>query len=283
MASMIEKYKAEALRLATETLNSGGRVALYDYRDLSDPYTPVEHCNFETCTLEVFENELAVIQADGGGDGPESLLSASFHTMTSLKWKYGATKSLVVLTDADFLSPDRDGMTFDEVVKVSKKIDPVNFYIITDSYYEDDYNDLATQTGGKVVTNFDELSLLTDYIMERYDSLPRVEEDDSVVTPPIIKIDQVEPVDDGVRIKFETDGVRTLVILNDTILGATEENEVSIFGLDRNVKNRISLIPLGEDVRGEGVEVELDSYGGDDNGNETEILNIPKTPNTGKK
>ena len=64
---------------------------------------------------------------------------------------------------------------------------------------------------------------------------------------------------------------------------SAEENEVSIFGLDRNVKNRISLIPLGEDVRGEGVEVELDSYGGDDNGNETEVLNIPKAPNTGKK
>ena len=116
MKSMIDSYKAEALRLATETLSSGGRVALYDYRDLDDPYTPVEHCNFETCTLEVFENELATIRADGGGDTPESLLSASFHTMQSLNWKYGATKSLVVLTDANFLSPDRDGMTFDEVV-----------------------------------------------------------------------------------------------------------------------------------------------------------------------
>ena len=283
MASMIEKYKAEALRLATETLNSGGRVALYDYRDLSDPYTPVEHCDFETCTLEVFESELATIRADGGGDTPESLLSGSFHVMTKLKWKYGSTKSLVVLTDADFLSPDRDGMTFDEVVKVSKKIDPVNFYIITNASHGDDYNDLATQTGGKVVTNFNELNLLTDYIMERYDSLPRVEEDDSVVTLPTIKIDEVESTNDSVRVKFETDGIRTLAILNDMILGATEENEVSIFGLDRNVKNRISLIPLGEDVRGEGVEVELDSYGGDDNGNETEVLNIPKAPNTGKK
>ena len=34
MASMIERYKAEALRLATETLDADGRVALYDYRDL---------------------------------------------------------------------------------------------------------------------------------------------------------------------------------------------------------------------------------------------------------
>lgn len=285
MADMIEKYKAEALRLATETLNSGGRVALYDYRDLSDPYTPVEHCNFETCTLEVFENELATIQADGGGDTPESLLSASFHTMTSLKWKYGATKSLVVLTDADFLSPDRDGMTFDEVVKVSKKIDPVNFYIITNSYYADNYSDLAAQTGGKVVTNFDELSLLTDYIMERHDSLPRVEEDDSAITLPTIKLKEVGPAGDSVRIKFETDGIRTIVALNDKILGVTEENEISIFGLDENVKNRISLIPLGEDIRGEGIEIELDGYGGDNNdsGNSTDILDIPKAPNTGRK
>jgi hypothetical protein len=205
--------------------------------------------------------------------------------MTSLKWKYGATKSLVVLTDADFLSPDRDGMTFDEVVKVSKKIDPVNFYIITNSYYADNYSDLAAQTGGKVVTNFDELSLLTDYIMERYDSLPRVEEDDSAITLPTIKLKEVEPANDGVHIKFETDGIRTIVTLNDKILGVTEENEISIFGLDENVKNRISLIPLGEDIRGEGIEIELDGCGNDNNngGNSTDILGIPKAPNTGRK
>ena len=294
MASMIEKYKAEALRLATETLNSGGRVALYDYRDLSDPYMPVEHCNFGTCTLEVFENELATIRADGGGDTPESLLSASFHTMQSLNWKYGATKSLVVLTDANFLSPDRDGMTLDEVVRLSKTIDPVNFYIIVDPAYGIYYDDLAEQTDGKVVTNFDELSLLTDYIMERYDSLPRVEESEPLERPSL-EIKEIAAINGGVKVKFETNGVRTLVALNDAILGITEVNEIVISGLDIAAKNILSLAPLGEDIRGESVEVDLAGYGGvverDINANSsvvtvvmngTEVI-LPKAPNTGKR
>lgn len=293
MVSMIEKYKAEALRLATETLNSGGRVALYDYRDLVDPYNPVEHCNFETCTLEIFGNELATIRAEGGGDTPESLLSASFHTMQSLNWKYGATKSLVVLTDANFLSPDRDGMTLDEVVRLSKTIDPVNFYIIVDPAYGVYYDNLAEQTDGKVVTNFDELSLLTDYIMERYDSLPRVEESEPLERPSL-EIKEIEPVDGGVKVKFETNGVRTLVVLNDAILGVTDADEIVISGLDIAAENVLNLVPLGEDIRGESVEVDLAGYGGvverDINTNSsvvtgvmngTEVI-LPKAPNTGK-
>ena len=258
MASMIEQYKAEALRLATETLESGGRVALFDYRDLNDPYDLVQHCDFENCTLEVFRNELEGIQANGGGDAPESLLSASFHTMESLHWKQGSTKSLVILTDANFLMPDRDGMTFDEVVALSKRIDPVNFYIITDAQYGEDYAALAEATDGRVVTNFDELSLLTDYIMERYDSLPRVEEMEAPVELPKIEVVSVIQESDGVvKIGFTNSGERAIVVLNDKILGMAEGSEVIISGLDASISNIVTLVPLGEDVRGEGVEVKL--------------------------
>ncbi len=286
MAGMIEQYKSEALRLATETINSGGRVALYDYRDLSDPYIPVEHCNFETCTLEVFKNELAKIRADGGGDTPESLLSASFHAMQSLKWKYGSTKSMVVLTDANFLAPDRDGMTLDEVVRLSKTIDPVNFYIITNPDYDDYYSDLAMQTGGKVVTNLDELNLLTDYIIERYDSLPRVEESLDATIRPTIKIKEVDRIDDEVKVSFETDGAQTLIILNDMILGTTQENEITISGVRSLMKNELKLVPLDNDARGEEVVVNLNGYGSHGTTSSTSTastFSIPKAPNTGKK
>lgn len=299
MSSMIEEYKNEALRLATETLDSGGRVALYDYRDLGDPYTPVEHCNFETCTLEIFKEKLSEIKTGGGGDTAESLLSASFHAMKALKWKYGSTKSLVVLTDANYLSPDRDGMSLDEVVKVSKNIDPVNFYIITKSGYADYYTDLAARTDGKVVTNFDELSLLTDYIMERYDSLPRVEETEPLELP-TLEVEEVAAVYGGVRVKFKTSGTKTIVILNDAILGVTDENEITIESLDSAANNKLSLMPLNNDSRGESIEIDLSGYGAEihrenDNSNNSEKIDIdntvimngsemilPKAPNTGQ-
>ena len=264
MASMIEQYKAEALRLATETLAAGGRVALFDYRDLRDPYDLMQHCGFEDCRLEVFEQELATIAAGGGGDTPESLLSASFHAMQALNWKQGSTKSLVVLTDANFLTPDFDGVTIDDVVVLSKRIDPVNFYIVTNAEYGGDYAELADRTSGRVVTDFEELSLLTDYIMERYDSLPRVEEGSDLAELPVLEVTEITRGTDSVTIKFVTTGTRTIVALNDKILGVTEGNEITVGGLDVGVDNMITLVPTGNDVRGEGADIRLSmgGYGG---------------------
>lgn len=273
MGGLIDSYKEEAYRLAKETLDSGGRVALYDYRDLSDPYPVNERCNFETCTLEVFRAELDKITVDGGGDWAESLLSASFNAMKALKWKYGATKSLVVLTDAGFLMPDHDGITTSDVVALSKSIDPVNFYIITEESNREIYQELADSTDGKVVTNLDELSLLTDYIMERYDSLPRVVEDETTVTLPTLKVKNVtRPSASEATITFETNGIKTLVALNDRILGITTENIITIGGLDSSVTNSVRLVPLSEEVRGEGETVKIDAV---------EMV-IPKAPNTGQ-
>ena len=273
MADMIDDYKAEALRLAKETLDSGGRVALYDYRDLADPYEAVEHCNFETCTLEVFERELASIEAYGGGDEPESLLSSSMKMMTNLNWKYGSTKSLVVLTDAGFLAPDRDGVTLKDVTDLSKRIDPVNFYIITKNLVAGEYTELARETDGLVVTNFDELSLLTDYIIERYDYLPRVYETEEIVERPSLEIKRSEFISDNTaKISFETTAEKTIVIVNDQILGTTTEKEITIEGIDS--KNcQIMLVPMDDEWRGDGVLVSLV--------NNVERV-IPKTPNTGR-
>ncbi len=273
MRSLINQYKDEAYRLATETLESGGRVALFDYRDLNDPYPLKERCNFDTCTLELFQEKLGEIEVGGGGDTKESLLSASFNVMQTLTWRYGATKSLVVLTDAGFLEPDRDGITISEVVKLSKSIDPVNFYVITEPKNESAYQGLAELTNGQVVTNLDELSLLTDYIMERYDSLPRVEESDVFISKPTLKIISTHQNSaNEITIDYDTDGIKTLVVLNDRVLGTIAENSITISGLDPSVDNSITLIPLSEEVRGEGESVNLKAVD----------MILPKAPNTGQ-
>lgn len=278
MSSMIKKYKAEALRLAEKTFAADGRVALYDYRDLQEHYEPVEHCNFETCTLEIFQQELGKIQTSGGGDTPESLLSGSLHVMKNLTWNYGSTKSLVVLTDADFLAPDRDGVTLDEVVELSKQIDPVNFYIITNSGHADSYEELARRTDGKVVTDFNKLSLLADYIMERYDSLPRVEEktDRGAILPTleILKTEQISSSE--VLVEFTTSGEKTMIILNDTILGITGKTEIVLTDLDSAQENFLTLMPILGDERGKGETIELELK----NMDTLDIL-IPKVPDTG--
>lgn len=295
MSSLIGQYKNEALRLAEKTLSSGGRVALYDYRDLSDDYTPVERCNFETCDLETFKTKLNEITVSGGGDTPESLLSASVHVMKSLNWKFGATKSLVILTDAGYHSPDRDGTTFYDVKKLSQEIDPVNFYVITNSAYADFYEDLAKATDGAVATNLDDLGLLTDQIMERYDTLPRVEEELEASAEPLptLKITNVEEIScNSVKITFKTTGVRTLVALNNAILGVTEGNEITFTDLNCDIRNDILLVPLTETARGDAAsvtfgpnptaeDVNFDAASATDAAEAPTL--IPKAPDTGRQ
>ena len=260
MSYLISEYKAEAYKLAEKTLSSGGRVALYDYRDLNDPYDPVEGCSFETCTLESFQAALDKIAADGGGDEPESLLSASFHAMKSLNWNFGSTKSLVILTDATYHSPDRDGVTFYDVTTLSKQIDPVNFYIITLPELQSDYAALAEATDGAVVSTVDDLSELTETIIARYDSLPRVEEDlssDALITPHLEITNINYLTSDTATIDFTTDGAKTMVILNDAILGVTDETSINLSDLRPEEENILTLVPFLNDVRGESVSTEL--------------------------
>lgn len=277
MSGLIDKYKDEAARLAEKTWAAGGRVALYDYRDYQEGYGPKQHCSFETCNQETFTAGLNAIHVSQGGDAPESLLASSLHVMQELNWKQGSTKSIVVLTDAGYHDPDYDiGKTTQlDVVRMSKKIDPVNFYVITEPENVDSYRNLTNETDGKVVTTVDDLSELTDYIIARYDSLPRVEESDDMMTLPEITVDAVEDNGNNVTVRFRTTGSRVLVILNDTILGAADGALVTITELNRTTENRIMLVPLGDNVRGEGAEIILDELG-------SAALPMPKTPNTGR-
>ncbi len=258
MSEHIDEYKAEALRLARQTLNAGGRVALYDYRDLIDSYIPVEHCGFDTCTLESFEEGLENIIAEGGDDEPESLLSASLHVMSSQSWRLGSTKSLVILTDAGYHSPDLDGTTFYDVKTLSKKIDPVNFYIITTPEHYGDYESLAQATDGAVMTLADDLSILTDTIMERYDSLPRVEEDMGNSPIPSLIVDSMEFLSPSeTRVNFTTDAPSTIVLLDDVILGITNETSITFSNLDSITYHEVVLTPLSQEARGESVILKL--------------------------
>ena len=305
MEETIDEYSATALRLAAETINSGGRVALIGYRDLADPYTPLMYCDFESCTLDVFKESLLNIETENGGDEPESTLSAAMFAMENLNWAYGATKSLIVMTDASFLSPDRDGTTIQDVVSLSKSIDPVNIYVITDESMDETTTLVAALTGGEVVLSAYDFELVSDYIMERYDSLPRVED----IAPselPTLEINDVSWISDTeVKINFRTNGTKVLVAVNDMVFGWTGDDSITIGELDSTAENTVTLTPVSDTRRGEAVNVlvetggyggEADGYGGSvadkhSEGEDTTIsgeisepmtIVVPKAPNTGQ-
>ena len=260
MNKIIEVYRDEVFEMAKATLESGGRVALFDYRDLEFGYEPVEHCNFETCTLEVFKNELYSIEIEGGGDEPESMLSASLHAMNTLDWKFGATKSIVVVTDIYYLEPDRDGTVLDDVVKLSKRIDPVHFYLATDVDERERLTPLAERTGGEVVTSPRRLHSLIDEIIQMNDGLPKViepETESEIATKPTLEIVNYEISDGRIVLEVSGDMTNTIVILNDSILGMTSENRIQITDIDTTFQNTITLLPINNEIKGEAKEMVL--------------------------
>jgi len=165
MASYVDKYRTEVMRLARLTLENSGRVALYEYRDLNDPFDLKRLCDF-SCSLSEFEQKLNAIKTGGGSGKTGSLLNGALGVMNSLEWRKGATKSIVVLTDATYLAPDRDGTTLAQVVRRSLEIDPVNIYVIAEEDVKSAYAELTELTGGKVF-GVDEMDALTDYVVSR--------------------------------------------------------------------------------------------------------------------
>ena len=278
MSWMIDRFKSEAIRLANETFEAGGRVALYDYRDLADPYEPVARCNFETCTAENFSTFLNKIVAYGGGDDEESLLSASVKVMNELSWQRGATKSLVVLTDAPFLSPDRDKTTAEDVINLSKRIDPVNIYIITTGstlLKHPEMAELAESTGGFATSKLGELNLLTDYIMDRYDTLPRVEETVDESPVPTLDINRVTDKGNTAEIEFTGTATGAIITLGDAVLGMTDSNSIAISELDRTIENTIRLVPINDSRKGTAAEVILPIMDITTIADETDVADMP--------
>lgn len=168
MSSMISAYKNEAQKLATSVKSGGGRVALFEYRDLKEDFVPTELCDF-SCTVDELNSQISGLKTKGGGDTNESALSAISVALDSLDWSNGATKSIVLLTDAGYHDPDYDpaATKLSDVVKRSLEIDPVNIYVVTNSGTKSEYAELTTLTGGQVFDIATGLELSTETILAR--------------------------------------------------------------------------------------------------------------------
>lgn len=164
MQSAIGTYRREALKLANRAIANGDRVALYTFGDLKQR-SAHQLCNFTT-DLVTFESALESIRPTGGDDPDESALSALLYVMNTLKWQKGANKSIILLTDASYHSPDLDGTTLPQVVQRSLEIDPVNVYVITESYATKWHQSLATATGGTVFSR-DKIESAIEQILSR--------------------------------------------------------------------------------------------------------------------
>ena len=164
MYSLLNSYKAEARRLAKETIDAGGRVALYSYGDLEE-HRAKRLVDFGA-SFKQFSSALEEISPKGGGDEEESFYSAIKDILINQDWHVGATKSIIVLTDAPALIPDRDGTTPEQIFIKTLEIDPVNVFLITkDEATANTYQNFIFSTNGQTFITVDTTS--TDYLLNR--------------------------------------------------------------------------------------------------------------------
>lgn len=166
MSSSIAKYQDEAKKLAANVYANDGHVALFEFRDLKEEFPTRELCSF-SCSEEELYQAIDQLKTSGGGDEKESLLSAVMTVMNTTSWHNGAAKSVVALTDAGYHNPDYDGTTYVAVTDRSLEIDPVNIYVITTSSQVHKYSDLTVDTGGRVFSLNDDISLSSNQIFSR--------------------------------------------------------------------------------------------------------------------
>lgn len=291
MTKQIALYKAEAMKLANQVWEKGGDVALFEYRDLKDPFLPVMRCGYtadasEKCTPEVFQRELNSLMTSGGSNVPESLLSASLYTMNTLKWKDGADKAIVVLTDAGYHPSEvyqGSSLTLKTIVDRSYEIDPVIFYTITPKNIMKEYASLTSQTGGRAFDINEELEFSTQYILNDVSTI-RTGVLLGAAKPPVPTISNVQYEADrengSVKISFSTDAAFVLVKNNGALVGTTREKEITISDIDFSQSNTIELVPYPEKgYAGEAYIIDLDIING--NIDDEDTKKVPKAPNSG--
>lgn len=153
MSPYIDQTKQFIRDYSAKIKELNGRVGLVLFRDLGDEYTAKKVSDLQSDTTDLL-GELELASAEGGGDDPEAALHAIMTALNTMEWQTGATKAIILLTDATFHAPDQvDGTTVDMVVKRSLEIDPVNVYPLISEYDKDFYTELADQTSGQVIVN----------------------------------------------------------------------------------------------------------------------------------
>lgn len=153
MSLYIDQMKTLIRNHSSKIKEMNGRVGLVVYRDAGDEYIAKKVSDLQSDTTDLL-NQLDRVTVDGGGDDPEAALHASMVAMNEMKWQKGATKAIILLTDAGYHEPDKvDGSTLVAVAKRSLEIDPVNIYPVVENHLANSYADLAKQTTGQVIVS----------------------------------------------------------------------------------------------------------------------------------
>ena len=162
MGDDIAAVRASTLALLDQVSSSGAdwRMGVVTYKDVPiSPYgDPTDYpsridLGF-TNDAEAIRNTINSLQASGGNDWPESVLSG-INAAIGFPWRDGAKKAIIVLGDAPPHDPEPStGLTSTGVIASALAVDPAEIYpvlISPDDGLRAAFGPLASGTGGTVV------------------------------------------------------------------------------------------------------------------------------------
>jgi Mg-chelatase subunit ChlD len=179
MADEIDSARQAASQISSQVLAANGEIGLVQFRDFPDEdsdfvaklETPL------TTDAAAFQAALDRLSAGGGGDTPEATYSGIMTAYDQAGWHLGATKIIVVITDAPSKDPEpNSGYTLADITRRSLEIDPVAISSIDpcgcDSQTTDSLAKLASATGGAALTSGSDISGTFTKVLERASTRP---------------------------------------------------------------------------------------------------------------
>lgn len=134
MSGIINSVKASVASMAVNlaSASSSFRVGLVEYKDDEDsPFQSRKVLDFTT-DLTAFTAALGSLDADGGGDWPESVYSGLM-TAFEMPFRPGVKKSVIAIGDAPPKDPEPiTGFTANQVIAKSLSIDPAQVFVSFD-------------------------------------------------------------------------------------------------------------------------------------------------------
>lgn len=273
MEPFLKKYQDDAIKAAKKTFYEGGKVSLYTYGDLRERDVK-KLCDFSSCTEDNIEGLIKGIETRAGKDDPESMLSASYKMMKELQWTAGARKSVLVVTDAPYHNPDLDGIALNDVINLSFEIDPVNFYVLTESETAPAYAELTGRTNGSLYTSEDESPFDSFALDSTANPLADSVNPGTPLISEVTNISLKKTSDSSLTLGFDNSGPYAVLSINDDVVGVLDRTSLEIIDVDFFKENIICLSPISDNnYRGETV---CKTYAPEEN------IIIPKAPNTGR-
>ena len=283
-----DRYMSVAQTLAEKVYALGGKVALTWYYTRSQlAAEAIRQCDFSECTEENFHAMLesfpgrvgfyTLDESDGYTNGTlaNNLVDATWATVSLLDWTPCAQKSVVIVSEEDaildFVGYRDESETLNRLTSASLGIGEIKYHVLTNTNLaaagENNLAKIARKTDGTLMALGDDISALAHEVVNGSsdarctNTTPRNTDDrDDNVTTDIFALPKIKKygyeINSGeVKVKFESSSGKVLIILNDTLLGIVNGDNLTIHNMNFAKQNILRLVPLDAEMRGEGVEM----------------------------